>query len=112
MGKNISSERHDLTGSGTIETRMAALAKTNRILRRIWATFARLRFDPARNAVLLEDRRCELATGRVRPIGGPAWRYEISRRDCRSCVVQSEIERSFSSRLENESDRHGQDRQP
>src|SRR2546425_10026782 len=66
----------------------------DRIKRWPRSAVARCQSDSSGNAVLLEDEQ------------------QVSRRDCRSCAVQSESERSFHSRLENQSDRRRQDRQP
>src|SRR5216684_4150224 len=71
---------------------METSPRPDRIKRWPRSAVARCQSDSSGNAVLLEAQ------------------WEMSRRNCRSCAVQSESERSLHSRLENQSDRRRQDR--
>src|SRR5439155_474124 len=75
---------------------METSPRPDRIRRWARSAVARRQSDSSGNVFLLESE--------------PDWPQQVSRRNCRSCAVQSESERSLYPRLENEPDRRGKDR--
>src|SRR5439155_8813332 len=95
LERNLRSQSRGFAGCRAIKARVAASPRPDRIKRWARSAVARCQSDSSGNAFLLESE--------------PDW-PQVSGRNCRSCAVQSESERRFHPRLENQSDRRGKNR--